>query len=59
MTTHTPTSAAQQTTGVTTNPPLPPELGPDGTRKVLGGIPAAPLATPGVEDARITGWAER
>lgn len=58
MTKHTLESAAQQIADATSKPPFLYELGPDGARKVLDDIQAAPIAKPDVEETWITVPAE-
>jgi hypothetical protein len=54
MTRHTPESAARQITGTTSKPPFLYEPGPDGARKVLDDIQAAPIAKPCAGETRTT-----
>jgi acetyl esterase len=50
--------AARELADATSRPPFPYELGPDGARKVLDDIQAAPVAKPEVDDAWVTVPAE-
>ena len=58
MTRHTLELAAQEIADATSKPPFLSELGPDGARKVLDDIQAAPIAMPDVEATWITIVAE-
>ena len=58
MTKHTLEPTARQIADAISKPSFLYELGPDGARKVLDDIQAAPVATPGVEGAWITVPAE-
>src|SRR6476469_6020969 len=58
MNKHTLEPAAQAFADATAQPPFLYELGPDGARKVLDDVQAAPIAKPDVEDAWITVPAE-
>ena len=58
MSKHTLEPAAQAFADATSQPPFLYELGPDGARKVLDDVQAAPIAKPDVDDAWITVPAE-
>lgn len=55
MTKHTLEPAAQEIADATSKPSFLYELGPDGVRKVLDDIQAAPIAKPDVQETWITG----
>src|SRR5580765_6356381 len=58
MTKHTLEPAAQAFADATAQPPFLYELGPDGARKVLDDVQAAPIAKPVVDETWITVPAE-
>ena len=58
MTTHTLEPAAQEIADATSKPPFLYGLGPDGARKVLDDIQAAPIAKPDIDETWITVPAE-
>ena len=58
MSMHTLEPAAQEIADATSKPPFLYELGPDGARKVLDDIQAAPIAKPDVDESWITVPAE-
>jgi acetyl esterase len=58
MSSHILEPAAQEIADATSQPPFLYELGPDGARKVLDDIQAAPIAKPGVDEKWITVPAE-
>src|SRR5262245_2263547 len=55
---HTLEPAAQEIADATSKPPFVYELGPDGARKVLDDLQAAPIAMPDVDETWITVPAE-